>query len=66
MSSLMPPELSDRAAIERACIAAARQHRLYNVPVVVARDGKIAHISPDEFDRAIDAREARLLTSGAK
>lgn len=54
----------DRAGIERACIAAARDavrlHRFHGLPLVIWREGQVVEISPDEFEAALDEREAKI------
>lgn len=65
--------LLDRLAIERAGIQALRKaaklHRLENVPLIVGEGDEPMEVSADEFERLLDAREARLreleLASGA-
>jgi hypothetical protein len=56
--------LQDREGIERACIAAARDvikvHRMHEQPVVTWRDGETVEISVDEFECAVNRREAEL------
>jgi hypothetical protein len=62
--------LQDREAIERACIAAARDaallHRMHGVPVVVWKDGQMIEIAAEELERECDRREAELNAKLAK
>jgi hypothetical protein len=60
-------KLQDRVAVERALIAAARDaaklHRAYGVPVVIARDGEMVEVPGEELERECDRREAALNAS---
>lgn len=58
----IPEAMRDRWGIERVGIAAAREaarlHRFNNVPMAVWENGQVAHISPDDFEKNLDRREA--------
>jgi hypothetical protein len=64
LTTSIPTALQDRLAVERACIATARdiirEHRFHNQPVITERDGKVVEMHVDEFEAAVNQREAEF------
>lgn len=59
--------IHDEVGIERACISTARkllkQHRFNGLPLIVSRDNQVVEISAEDFERALNEREAKLNAS---